>query len=630
MDKICFLKGLFAAIASIREATQSFFQRKNLYCRAALAVTILMHFVFVTESKAEEHIIKSHGYAVFGKLKYDKDFTNFEYAKPDAPKGGQINLYTLGGFDSLNDYILKGNKAPDLWQTHDTLLYPAADEPYSSYGYLAESIEYPTSKEWVIFNLRPEAKFHDGHPVTSEDVVFSYNTLKEKGEPNYKIIYNDIEKAVALSPHRVKFYIKNPKNPLIISTLGESLYVLPKHFFNDKEFEKYDSEPVLGSGPYKVKEYKFNKYIIYERVKDYWGKDIPVMKGLFNFDYVRYDSYLETVVSIEAFKAGAYDFREENYSRMWATGYNIPAVKKGDIIKETVQHNVPANLQTAFLNTRRNDLKDDNFRKAMTLAFDFDWMNKNLFYGVYKRTESYFDNSKFKATGVPTGHELRILERFRDKLPEQIFTEEFFMPSTGADPIKNRENLQKAKELLFASGYKLEQGRMISPYTKKPVEVEILYHMPAFERFLIAFKNNLKKIGITLRLRLVDHAQYQKRALEFDFDILTVAFTPTIVPGNSQRQIWHSSADVQGGFNYSGLHNEVVDSLIQNLINSNNEEDLVANAKALDRVLLWGYYSIPQMYSSQYRLLYWNKFGIPAVRPKYGIGKEAWWAKSAE
>ncbi len=607
------------------------FIRSKEWCQAVIGWFLVIAFsLFYNVVYASEHIIKSHGYAVFGELKYSKDFPHFEYTNPNAPKGGEMNNYTLGSFDSLNDYVLKGNKAPDLWLTHDTLLYPAADEPYSSYGYIAESIEYPTSKEWVVFNLRPEAKFHDGHPLTSEDVVFTYNILKEKGEPNYKIIYNDVGKAVSIGPHKVKFYINNPKNPLIISLLGESLYILPKHFFENKDFEKYDSEPILGSGPYKIKEFEFNKYITYERVSNYWGKDIPVMRGMFNFDRLRYELYLEPTIAVEAFKGGAYDFREENISRIWSTGYNIPAVKNGKIIKELVSHNIPANLQALFLNMRREAFQDINFRKAMTLAFDFDWMNKQLFYGIFKRTESYFDNSKFKSTGIPTGRELQILNNYRQYLPAHIFTEEFVMPSTGADPIRNRENLRKAKELLIEAGYKLENGKMISPHTNKPVEIEVLYSTAAFEKLLNSYKSNLKKIGITLRLRLVDYAQYQKRAQEFDFDMLTVAFNPLSVPGSNQRQLWHSSADQKGGLNFSGLHNKVVDELIENLVQVEKEEELIAYTKALDRVLLWGYYAIPEMYSSHYRLLYWNKFGIPNTRPKYGIGKEAWWAKSAE
>jgi microcin C transport system substrate-binding protein len=586
--------------------------------------------LFINIAHAESHIIKSHGYAVFGELKYPKDFTHFEYANPNAPKGGEIRHYYPAGFDALNDYILKGNKAPELWMTHETLLTPAGDEPYSSYGMLAESIEYPVSKEWIVFNIRPEAKWHDGKSVTAEDVVFSFNIFREKGDPNYKIIFQDVEKAEALSSHRIKFYIKNPRNPLIFPLVGESLYIMPKHFLKDKEFDKFDNEPILGSGPYKIKEFKFNKYIIYERIKDHWAKNVPANNGMYNFDEIRYDSYLDSVVAVEAFKSGAYDFKEENISRVWATGYDIKPVRKGDIIKELVQHSIPANLQTTFINMRRNDGKDINFREAMTLAFDFDWMNKALFYSLYKRTESYFDNTHFKAQGLPQGEELKILQKYRGKIPDHIFTQEFVMPSTGADPMRNRNNLRKAKDLLFASGYKLQNGKMISPYTNKPVELEMLYVSSVHEKMLGAFRNNLKKIGITLKLRMIDSAQFMDRIKSFDFDMTPVAFNALSVPGSNQKQLWHSSADVKGGLNFAGLHSDVVDDLISGLINASHEEELIANAKALDRVLLWGYYSVPQMYSSNYRLLYWNKFGIPAVRPKYSMGKESWWAKSAE
>ncbi len=585
---------------------------------------------FTCSAYAENHTIKTHGYAIFGGLKYKKDFTHYEYSNPDAPKGGELRLHYPAGFDCLNDYILKGNKAPELWLTHETLLSSAGDEPYSSYGHLAEAIEYPHSKEWVVFYLRPEAKWHDGTKITPEDVVFSLNMLKEKGDPNYKVIYQDVERAEAISEHAVKFHINNPRNPLIIPLIGESLYVLPKKFFKDKEFDKFDHSPILGSGPYKIKQYEFNKYIVYERVKNYWAQNIPVNKGMYNFDEIRYESYRDPVVAVEAFKAGGYDLREENISRVWATSYNIKAVKDGRLIKETVDHKVPANLQTTYINMRRDDGKDINFRQALTLAFDYDWMNKNLFYSLYKRTESYFDNTHFKATGLPTGKELKILEKYKHELPEHIFTTEFKMPKTGADPIRNRENLKIAKKLLFDSGYKLVNGNMVSPYTKKPVIMEVFYVSSAHERLFLAFKNNLKKIGITLQLRQVDSAQFMDRSKTFDFDLVPFAFTALSVPGSNQKQLWHSSADVTGGFNLSGLHSQIVDDLIQGLINSATEEEVIAHSKALDRVLLWGFYSIPQMYSSSYRLLYWNKFDIPKIRPTYSIGRESWWAKSAE
>jgi microcin C transport system substrate-binding protein len=594
---------------------------------AELIVTSLFCVCFFCEANA---LTKTYGYAVFGKLKYPENFTHYDYVNPNAPKGGVVTLYNIGGYDSLSSFILKGTAAPQLNYTFDTLLVSSSDEPYSTYPLVAESLEYPDDKKWVIFNLRPEAKWHDGKPITAHDVLFSFNILKDKGNPNYKVIFEDVEKAEVINDRKIKFYISNPLNPLVISVIGENLTIIPKHFFADKDFETYHDKPILSSGPYRVKSFAFNKYIEYERVDDYWGKDLPVNRGSYNFQKMQVECYLDTTVAVEAFKAGAYDFREENISRVWATAYDIPAVHKGELIKETAKHNIPAPLQTTFLNIRKPDLQDINFRKALTFAFDFDWMNKHLFYNVYKRTESYFDNSKFKATGIPQDRELQVLLKYKDQLPEELFIQEFKIPTTGANSLRNRENLKQAKQLLLSSGYKIVNNKMISPYTKKAVEVEILYHMPQFERVFNAFKANLEKIGITLVLRQVDHSPFWERSKVFNFDLQTFAFFASLVPGIPEKLKWHSESDVEGGYNFSGVHSKVVDELINNMIKASNEQDLIVYSRALDRVLLWNYYSIPQMYSNEFRYLYWNKFGIPEVKPSYYIGIDTWWAKSAE
>lgn len=591
---------------------------------------VILFAVMLMPEDTNALVNKSHGYAVFSKLKYDRNFKSFDYVNPEAPKGGEMKYHHVGSFDSLNSFILKGNSAPGLLETFDTLMTPAGDEPNSSYGLIAESIEYPKDKKWVIFNLHPEAKWHDGKPITAEDVEFSYNILLEKGSPNYKIAYQDIGKVEVINKRRVKFYIKNPLNPLVVPLIGEGLSILPKHFFVDKDFETYDTKPILGSGPYKVKDYKFNKFIKYERINDYWAKDLPVNKGSHNFDNIIYEMYLDAAVAVEGFKAGDYDFRQENISRIWATSYDIGAVKDGRIKKVNASHSVPANLQNIFMNMRRPDFKDRNFRKALTLAFDFDWMNANLFYGIYKRTESYFENTRFQATGIPEGRELEILEKYKDDLPGEVFTQPFVMPSTGDDLLKNRENLREAKQLLLDAGYTIKNGKMVSPYTKKPVKIEVLYHMPAFERIFGAFKANLERIGITLELRLLDHAQFWKRSKEFNFDLMSFAFVPTYIPGHFERFKWHSDSNIEGGLNFSGVNNKAVDELIEALLKASDEKQLLHNARALDRVLLWNYYSVPQFYSSEYRYLYWNKFGIPEIKPEYSIGLKTWWAKSAE
>lgn len=580
----------------------------------------------MTPAWAEDKVAVKHGHAIFGELKYKPDFQHFDYANPDAPKGGFVKFYSLGAFDSLNDFVLKGNKAPSLNYTYESLMYPSTDEPYSQYGLIAESIEVPESKTWVAFNLRPQARWHDGNEITAEDVKFTLETLKSKGDPNYKIIYADVSHVEVLNKRKVKFYISAPDNPLIISSIG-GMPILPKHFFVDKEFDKYDDKPILASGPYKIKAYEFGKFIEYERVPDYWAKDLPVMRGLNNFNNVKIDAYLDYQVAVEAFKSGEYDYRDEASSRVWATNYDIEAIKNGRMIKAEWSHKLPANLQATYLNMRDPNLADVKLREALTLAFDFDWMNKALFFGIYTRTISYFDNTKFAAKALPTGKELEILNKFKDQVPPEVFTKEFIMPSTSANPFKNRENLKIALKLLTDAGYKVDKDLLISPHTGKPVMIEVIYHLQQFERLLNAYKDNLAKIGITLNLRFLDHAQYQKRMQTFDFEMTTAAFNSISVPGNNQRQLWHSSADVEGGFNFSGVHNPVVDYLVDHLSNSKTEEDLIAYARALDRVLLWNYYSIPQMHSRQFRFLYWNKFEMPKIKPDYDIGTETWWMK---
>lgn len=573
-----------------------------------------------------KELTTSHGHAVFGELKYKKDMKHFDFANPDAPKGGRVKFASIGTFDSLNEFTLKGNKAPGLNYVYEPLMYSSSDEPYSQYGLIAESIETSDNRKWVTFDIRKEARWHDNEKITAHDVKFSFDTLKAKGDPNYKIIYEDVSQAEVINDYKIKFHISAPENPLIISSLC-GLPILPKHFFKDKDFESFDTKPILGSGPYKVKDYKFGKFIEYERVQNYWGKDLPIMKGLNNFDIVQFDVYLDAQVAVEAFKSGEYDFKNENVSRVWATNYDIDTVRNGKIIKEEIIHKLPANLQAMFLNVRRPDFNDRNMREALTLAFDFDWMNRALFYGIYNRTESYFDNTKFASAGLPSKAELEILNKYKDELPEEVFTKEFIMPKTGSDPLANRENLKKAMEILKSSGYKIEGSKLISPYTKKPVEIEIIYHLQQFERVFNAYKNNLEKIGITLNLRQLDHAQYQKRMQEFDFDISTAAFNSLSIPGNNQRQLWHSSADIEGGFNFSGVHSKAIDEIVDKLSNSRTEEEIILYAKVLDRILLWNYYSIPQMHSKKFRILYWNKFDIPKIRPDYDIGIETWWMK---
>ncbi|MCE2993089.1 MAG: extracellular solute-binding protein [Candidatus Jidaibacter sp.] len=567
-----------------------------------------------------------HSYAIFSEPKYSKDFKHFDYVNPDAPKGGSFVKGHVGAMDSLNAYTLKGNKAPGLEYIYDTLLVSSFDELSSFYPLLAESFYVSPKNDWVVFNIRKEARWHDDTPITSEDVAFSVNILREKGSPTYQIMLKEVGAVDILDEHTVKIHMLNTRDPALIAVIGQ-LPILSSAYFKQHDFLDSDDVPMLTSGPYRIKEYKPNKTIVYERVNDYWGKELPVNKGYYNFEYLKYEAFLENIIAIEALKGGELDFREENVSKLWAKAYNSKAIKDGRLKKEFAIHTSPPNLQSIFLNTRRPLLHDIHLRKALTECFDFDWMNKYLFHGLYKRIESYYQNTQYSAPGLPSAEEISVLSQFRDQLPNELFTKEFTIPSTDADPLKNRANLVKAKKMLLDAGYYYSGTKLMSS-AHKPVEMDIIYHFQGFERIFLAYKENLEKIGIKLNLRLLDYTQYQKRLQDFDFDMTVAALAPAIVPGDLELQLWHSSSDVVGGLNFAGIHDNVVDYLIEKLRASDTKEQKVLYARCLDRVLLWNYYSVLQLYSNNYRLIYWDKFGIPDVRPTYYLGLETWWLKN--
>lgn len=591
--------------------------RKLLYC-------IMMLFSIAFDATAKIH--KSYGYAIYSELKYPENFEHFEYANPDAPKGGSIKFAQVGSFDSINPYSLKGTKAPGIdTYIYDCLLVRSGDELNSYYGLLAETLEYPDDKSWVVFNLRKEAKWPDGTPITAHDLAFSLETLREKGNPNYKLILKDVGHAEVLGDFKIKYHFLDKDDHLLIPIVGE-LPVIQKAFFKDKELDKFEGL-YPNSGPYKIKNYSLGKSITFERIPTYWAKDLPVYKGLYNFDIVHFDIYMEDPVAIEALKAEAYDYREENVSKYWANAYNGKIFQNGSAKRELLKHKLPAGLQAFFFNMRRPPFDDIALRKAISYAYDFDWINKNLLYRLYNRHKSYFENTEYAATGIPEGKELEILKQYADYIPKEALTEEFVVPETGATYQGNRENLRIAKQTLLDAGYTFEGGKLISPATKKPVEIEMIYHFQGFERIYLAMKENLAKIGITLKLHLIDFAQYQLRIKKFDFDMVGGAFTPSTFPGRNQEQLWDSRATKEGEYNLSGVKSKAVDEVINKIINAEDKEELLLYSKVLDRILLWNYYAIPQLYSHNFRLVYWNKFNRPKIRPAYGTGVEAWWAK---
>ena len=557
--------------------------------------------------------------------KYPADFKHFDYVNPDAPKGGILRSAGFGGFDSLNPFISKGVPADDIGLIYDTLARQGLDEPFTEYGLIAGKIEKAPDNSWVRFYLRPEAKFNDGHPVRAEDVVFSFNTLIKDGSPLYRSYYADVDQVVAEDPLTVLFKFKHNDNrelPLIIGQLP----VLPKHWWATRDFNKGSLEIPLGSGPYKVVDVKAGRSVRYERVKDYWGKDLPVNKGLYNFDRLSTDYYRDNTVALEALKAGAFDFWQEMTAKNWATAYDVPAVREGRLIKEEMPNGNPQGMQGFIFNLRKPMFQDIRVRQALSLLLDFEWTNKQLFFGTYTRTKSYFDNSDMASRGLPSDAELKILEPLRDKLPAPLFTDEFKLPVTDGSGII-REQQRKAFQLLKDAGWKIVGDKMVDT-EGKPVSIEFLLAQTEFERVLLPFKRNLADIGINLEIRRVDVSQYITRRRSRDYDMIVGSFPQSSSPGNEQREYWDSSAaDKPGSYNLIGLKDPAVDTLVSGLINADSRQSLIDHARALDRALLWGYYVIPNWHIKTWRLAYWDHLGHPKKSPLYDIGTMTWWVK---
>jgi microcin C transport system substrate-binding protein len=557
--------------------------------------------------------------------KYPANFKYFDYVNPDAPKGGVFRQAGFGGFDSLNPFINKGVPADDISLIYDTLAKHGLDEPFSEYGLVAGKIEKAPDNSWVRFYLRPEARFHDGHPVRAEDVVFSFQTLMKNGAPMYRGYYGDVEDVVVEDPLRVLFTFKHKNNRELPLILGQ-LPVLPKHWWENRDFSKGNLEIPLGSGPYKVSAVKAGRSIRYERVKDYWGKDLPVNRGFYNFDTMAIDYYRDNTVALEALKAGQFDYWLEMTAKNWANAYNIPAVTEGRLIKEQIPNGNPTGMQGFVFNLRRPVFQDVRVRQALSLLLDFEWTNKQLFNGAYVRTRSYFENSEMAANGLPDVDQLAILDPFRGKIPEQVFSEAFQNPQTDASGMI-RAQQRKAYQLLQEAGWRIVDDKMVDA-NGKPVTIEFLLAQTEFERVLLPFKRNMSDLGIDLVIRRVDVSQYINRLRSRDFDMVVGSFPQSSSPGNEQREYWKSeSADKPGSRNYIGLKDPAIDQLVEQLINADSRKSLVAHARALDRVLQWGYYVIPNWHIKTWRVAYWNHIGHPKVSPTNDVGISTWWIK---
>ncbi|WP_231889547.1 extracellular solute-binding protein [Tistrella mobilis] len=569
----------------------------------------------------------SHGISMYGDLKYPADFDHFAYAYPEAPKGGTLRSAARGTFDSLNPFALRGISAP-VSLAFDTLTVQSLDEPFSEYGLIAGTIDKASDNSSVTFTIRPEARFHDGTPITAADVAATFDQLREKGHPTYRIYYAEVAGVDVLDDHTVRFRFANTKNRELALILGQ-LPVLPKAWLDTHDLGAGTLEPIPGSGPYRVARAEPGRTLVMERVKDYWARDLPVNVGRYNFDRIVTDYYRDDEVSVEAFKAGQYDLRVENSARRWATAYNMPEVESGKLKLDTIPHRLSTGMQGLVMNTRRPVFQDPAMRRAMQYVFDFEWSNKTLFYGAYTRTDSYFENSNMASSGIPEGAELALLEPYRDQLPADLFTRPYTVPKTDGSGA-NRAGLKTAYDILAKAGYEVKNGKLFAPDADAPVRMEFLIQDAAEERIVMPITRSLGRLGIEATVRQVDAAQYENRLQTFDFDIITEIWPQSQSPGNEQREFWGSeAADRPGSRNYAGIKNPVVDALIQKVIDAEDRQSLVTAVKALDRVLLWGDYVIPQFHLPAFRIVHWNKFGRPPVLPDYGIDLYTWWVDDA-
>lgn len=585
-------------------------------------------FTPLAASAASATLPPQHGIAMHGQPKYSADFSHFDYTNPDAPKGGTIRRWALGTFDSFNPFIIKGTAADDLGLIYDSLMTKAEDEPFSQYGLLAESVELPKDRSWITFHIRPQARFSDGQAVTSADVIHTFKLLREQGNPFYRAYYADILSIDALDDKTVKFRFKKGENRELPLIVGE-VAILPKHYWLDRDFSSPGLEIPIGSGPYRISAFDAGRSLSYQRREDYWGRDLPVNRGRHNFGQIRYDYYRDSTVALEAFKAGEYDFRQETSSKNWATSYTGPMFDSGAIIRQEIQHANPTGMQAFIFNSRRSQFADSRVRQALAYAFDFEWTNKNIFYNAYTRTHSYFSNSEMAASQLPTPEELSILEPIRDLLPAEVFNQVYRAPSSnGSGNI--RTQIRQGMRLLKQAGWEVKKGKLVNA-RGEPFKFELLLVQKEFERIVAPMLNNLEKMGIEANIRIVDVSQYINRMRSFDFDMMVYSYGQSNSPGNEQREFWHSSmANIEGSRNLIGVNNPAVDYLIEQVIAAPDREQLVLRTRALDRVLQWNHYLIPQFHISSYRVAYWDKLAMPAIRPQYSLGFDSWWLKAAE
>ncbi|WP_316232298.1 extracellular solute-binding protein [Bradyrhizobium sp. SZCCHNR1051] len=584
-------------------------------------------------AQAGEQLVWRHGLSLFGEIKYPADFKRFDYVNPDAPKGGVARMISLGTFDNFNIVVMyvKGNIASAAGLVYETLMTRSQDEVSTEYGLLAESAAYPDDYSWVIYRLRKEARWNDGKPVTPEDVIFSLEALK-KNSPHYSSYYRHVVKAEKTGDLEVKFTFDGPGNRELPHIVGE-LLVLPKHWWEgtDAQGRKRDVtattlEPPLGSSPYRIKEFVPGRSIKMERVKDYWGANLPVQIGQNNFDELQFEYFRDNIVALEAFKADQADWINENSAKQWATAYDFPAINDKRVVKDEFPISDSGRMQGFAFNLRRPQFQDARLRRAFNYAFDFEEMNKQLFYGQYKRINSYFEGTDLACSGLPQGQELQILEGLRDKVPPEVFTTVYQAP-VGGNPENVRANLREATKLLKDAGFEIKDRKLVDP-AGKPVTVELLVQDPSSERIVLFYKPSLERLGVAVTVRQVDNVQYENRVRTFDYDMIIDVWGQSLSPGNEQRDFWGSkAADESGSKNTIGIKNPAVDALIEKIIYAKDRASLEAATHALDRVLLWNFYVVPQFTYPFARSARWDRFSHFTPFPKYARSgwPNLWW-----
>ncbi|MBX6741559.1 MAG: ABC transporter substrate-binding protein [Acetobacteraceae bacterium] len=567
--------------------------------------------------------IRTHALSLLGEPALPPDFTHWPWVNPDAPKGGEIALTALGSYDSFNAYILRGTPAVGLGNLYDTLLKESADEASTEYGHLAGVIEMPADRMWVAFEIRDQARWHDGKPITAEDAIWTFHALRQHGRPFWRTYWADVTEVVAEGPRRVVFRFRDNTNRELPLILGQ-MPVLPKHWWEGRDFSKPTLEIPLGSGPYRIERFEAGRSVVYRRVEDYWGRDLPTAKGTNNFGTMRYEYFRDATVALEAFKAGQIDFRTENIAKEWATAYDFPAVRNGLVKRDEIRHELPTGMQGFIMNLRRPLFQDARVRRALIEVFDFEWMNANLFYGSYTRTRSYFSNSELASSGLPEGREREILEKYRGRIPEEVFTQEYTLPVTDGSG-NNREGLRRGLALLREAGWTVRERKLVNA-KGEPFAFEILLDGPSFERVALPYVQSLQRLGMEVRVRTVDPAQYEKRMDAFDYDMTVDVIPQSLSPGNEQRDFWTCAAAKQDGSrNRIGICDPVIDELVELIINAPDRAELVARCRALDRVLLWRNYVVPHWHIQTFRVAYWDKFGRPPRNPRYALALDSWW-----